>query len=540
MTIWNRTPRQPDQSGSHLSAWARWLAWAGLGLVLLAVIAGVIFRASLAAGVQEALLAIAVISVLALRRDVWSAAFLIGVMLLVDWYQIVPVPHSLYVVALVGALALLALVWYSRRWARPWRSLRDVWLWALFVLLVAVEIPQSLNHLVAVIYWVQIAVTACVFWALGTMIAPETSRVRLLWSLLAALATLVAIHSIIQSTTGVFLLETAHQASYLASPPVNDFRLAGSHAIRASSFLQNPDSDGAFFALLLFLPAGLALSSGEWRARVLYGVEVVIIVVALLFTFTAAAWIASACGAVVFVLLSARSRYRVRLLAGAVALVALTFVVFHHQAQLLLHHAVGASELGLRQATWETALRAIAAHPLTGIGLGTGAPYITRSRPYLVAYGTESPRVHPHNSFLELAAMAGIPVLLVFLVILARALLRAARNYQHADWELRPLLGAAFAGLTALTVHAFADATWTLPVLVPIAWLIVGVIASPLLSASTTGDVSGTMLEGTASVNVPGARHDTPPVVPARQADTLAHVESGREAASDESEPGRS
>ena len=106
--------------------------------------------------------------------------------------------------------------------------------------------------------------------------------------------------------------------------------------------------------------------------------------------------------------------------------------------------------------------------------------YLQRS----AAYGVQAkyiPLAHPHNSYLELAAMAGLPTLFVFLALLLFALWKSWRNWIQVDARTRCLLGGGIASIVALSVNSMSINGWTLPPLAAIGWLVLGAISSPLL-----------------------------------------------------------
>ncbi len=121
----------------------------------------------------------------------------------------------------------------------------------------------------------------------------------------------------------------------------------------------------------------------------------------------------------------------------------------------------------------------IKAFPLTGVGLGYQA-YLLRADPYRVA-AQFVPLSHPHNSYLEWGAMAGLPVLIVFMALLLFNLWLALRNWTSMDVYTRPLLGAGIAAVIALSINSVSINGWTLPPLAAVGWLILGIISSPLL-----------------------------------------------------------
>lgn len=429
-------------------------------------------------GVQIALLALILAWVLALRADVFTAAVIIFTQLLIDYYQLIAMPKGFPFVSLLMTVILLALVCGTHWRERLRDALPELWIWAVFIVLIALAIPRSYDVKDAIIYALNIAVTACAAWLVGTLVITDRARLRQLVTWLTLIGTCIAVHTIIEARTGIFLLATPHLRTYLASENFFLLDVGGTH--RAGSLLFNPDSNGAFLALMLFLPAGLLFSATLWRVRVLCALAMIAIILALLFTYTTAAWVAAAVGVVVFVLLAGRGWARVGFFALVIVATGGVFLALPRQMDLLIKHATGPNNLTLRKGAWQTALNIIHAYPLTGIGLGTGTPYVIRDAPFRSKLEFTI-LTHPHNSYLELAALAGVPVLLVFLVLLGRWVLGALRNYRLADRQYRPLIAGVIAALTALSVHAFADATWTLPPLVPLGWMLAGAISSRAL-----------------------------------------------------------
>src|SRR6202040_4220119 len=122
----------------------------------------------------------------------------------------------------------------------------------------------------------------------------------------------------------------------------------------------------------------------------------------------------------ILVILAGGTRYRVLFsgLLGMAALIGMLF--FRSQINLQLQHASAPNELSLRAGAWQTGINVMHAFPLTGVGLSlTG--YIQRVEPYR-ALAQYIPLSHPHNSYIELGAMAGLPVLAIFLALLFFAL----------------------------------------------------------------------------------------------------------------------
>jgi len=403
-----------------------------------------------------------------------AATIILAVHLYVDWYL------GYKIVGTAMALGLLLLLFLAQGPGSPrhsWVSPRGLWLWALFLALTIFPTIQGAITLGdAFYYYPNIIFGAFIIFWLGMVIARNSVHLRTLFKLLAAFGTLLAIHSLIQAATGTFLFASARAEIYLAQ---TNYTLLGSDIQRIGSIFFNPDWNGTFLAMMLFLPLGLFVETTSFVERLLYIGEMFFMLVALLSTYSNGGWVGAFAGIMVFVFFLGRGHYRLYTF-FALALVALIVLVsFPAQINLQLYHATDPAELSIRTGTWQTAIRVIEAFPLTGIGLGL-TNYLQRAEPYRVS-AQVIPLAHPHNSYLELGAMAGLPVLLVFVALLLFALWQVWRNWMQADEATRSLLGGGLAVIISLSVNSISINGWTLPPLAAIGWLILGSIASPLI-----------------------------------------------------------
>ncbi len=447
------------------------------GAALVALLVGFALTRESVSAVDFALLAVALVTVVVLGRDELTALTIVAVSLLIDWYQILGAPPYLPVVAVALAAGVIGVLFLRQSAERPWVPIPGMRLWWALLILAAIPMVRGIGFREGITYYLQVFLTPLLMYLLGVGIARELDRVRWLFSLLSGLASLVAIHTIIIALTGTFLLATQRQSAYLAS--VSGFTLAGSTTARVGSFLGNPDWNGAFMAMMAFFPIGLFINTSARLARLLYLAEVGLILVALLFTFSTAAWVSVCAGLIALLVLLGRGRYGAYALAVICATLVVIFVVFPAQLRLLAQHASSQGGLSLRVGAWETAIRVIASHPLFGIGLGLNT-YLQRAEPYRVALQYRA-LAHPHNAYLELGALAGLPVLVVFVIILGRALRLALANYRTVERRYQPLLAGALAALIVLCVNSLAINGWTLAPLAVIAWLVLGVLSSPAL-----------------------------------------------------------
>lgn len=445
-------------------------------------ILGVIVVAAMFAVMSIVLVA----TLIATRQDEVVAALIALVAILMDYYPLLGNLSRYFPFgASVLALVLLSIMFLGRSKKRPWIVPSDLPLWGLLLVLSAPAIFASISLSEGANYYVRVIGNALLMYVVGTQIARDTAHLRRFLSGMAAVGTLIAVHTIIYAQTGVFLLATGALDSYLAN--TNDFNFSGSQAIRVGSFLLNPDSNGAYLAFMVVIALGLLLESSSALAKAVYLIEIALLLAALLFTYSIAAGIAVGGGIIVLLILADRPRAPVYLTLLGLAGIAGAPVFFPAQIGHLLQHASTPQEISLRQAAWQTALRVIRSYPWTGIGLGITRNYDLRALPYSVPE-QYSQRIysfsHPHESYLELAALAGLPVLLVFLTIVGRALWVAVRNCRMVDGAQRPLLAGAIAGIATVSLNSFAINAWTLFPMVVVDWLILGAIASPVLAQS--------------------------------------------------------
>jgi len=414
--------------------------------------------------------------IILLRLDELTVTLIVVVHLLIDSY----LGFDVYQVALLMALVLLSACYLGRYADHPWTRPRSMWLWVLFLIL---NIYPTINGGAfkltnSIAFYLNLILSAFIMFWLGNIIAKDISAVRRVFQLLSLLAALIAIHTIIEATTGRFLFETAQAEANLSQ--YSNFPIVGAGVSRAGSFIGNPDGDGAFLATSFFLPLGLCIASKQVWAKMVYLLEALLILLALMFTYSTGSWIAVLVGIVAFMFLMRRIRYVVLLLMLIVTLAIIAFTVFPSQIAAQLYHANSQRSFSVHLGNWQTAVRVIEAYPLFGVGLGDQV-YIVRAEPFRVP-AQDSPSVEPDNSYLQWGAIAGIPVMLVFLILLGCVFWFSWRNLLTKDIRYRLLLGGGTAALIALSINSLVVDGWTDSGGIEyLGWLIAGIVASPLI-----------------------------------------------------------
>lgn len=420
---------------------------------------------------------VALAIVLILRQDELALAMIIVVRIYVDWYL------GLRFVAQGMAIVLLVAFYLSRSPQRPWRQPYAMWLWLLLLAIALYPASHGIDLNDEIYYYTNVILSAFLMFWLGQVLARDVASIKRLLNYVAFFAALIALHSIIQYTTGKMLFSTSSYDAYLSS--VGNYEIfVGSHVYRTGSFFVNPDSAGGFFSMMLLVPLGLFANSSSILKKICYLVEVMLILLAVMFTYSTESWLALSAGVFVFLLLVGRAYYRFLLLLLVTTVAVVLPVFFPAQLALQLQHISSPGELLLRSGAWKTGLQVIQKFPLSGLGLGRYV-YVIRADPYRVVQQYR-PLDHPHDSFLELAALGGVPFALTFLALLLLSFWRSLRSWIQADLQTRSLLAGCIASAAALTSYSLSDAGWTLAPLLAAGWLLLGIASAPIYNSRTT------------------------------------------------------
>ena len=428
------------------------------------------------------ILAASLISVILLltRQYELLAALVVFIHLYVDWYL------GFSVVAQAAAIMLLIIFFLLRSPHYPWVRPRGLWLWLILMLLAISPSIRGVTSIHdALYYYPNVLGGGLIMLWLGTVIARNSASVARAFTCIAALGTFLAIVGIVQYKTGV-LLFGSNRFDVSINAADNYILLVGSTIFRIGLYFVNPDWSGAFFALIFFIPFGLFVYTRSILLKIVYLTQTLLVLPALLFTYSNGAWIGVGVGLLVFIALVGRNRYRILILGSGIIIALLIYMFFSSQLLLQLQHATGQRELSLRLGAWETGIQVMKAFPLSGIGLGL-TTYLERAEPYRVPAQYIS-LAHPHNSYIELGAMGGIPLMLVFIALLLCTLWRAWRIRRLFDRPTRALFAGGIAAIVVISVNSFSINEWTLPPLAAFGWLILGILSSPLLEKSVTNN----------------------------------------------------
>ncbi|MCP3961673.1 MAG: hypothetical protein GY719_27855 [bacterium] len=257
------------------------------------------------------------------------------------------------------------------------------------------------------------------------------------------------------------------------------FRTFSERSDRLSLTFANPNHYAALLSMLACLAIGLAAAVRGPR-RWLLILCALYLEIAVFFTASRGGVLALSSALLVLVAALFFTRHRRVLvpLAGSLALVALLASLLGPRLPLerlaTLRDPVSAGQGRLE--LWASSRQLIEERPWTGWGLGTFRDAVAPHQPPRLA---DRFLQHAHNDYLELAAEAGLPVLILALAALGVFGVATVRALARADPERRAIGLGAFAGCVALLLHSIGDFNLHIPA---VAWLFVTLAAVSLAS----------------------------------------------------------
>jgi putative inorganic carbon (HCO3(-)) transporter len=252
---------------------------------------------------------------------------------------------------------------------------------------------------------------------------------------------------------------------------------------RVQGAFAQPNDFGEFSLLGATAAAALLAGSSTRSDRLLGSVGLLVSLAGIAVSFSRGTWLGALAALLTVAVLSPRLRAWAALLIGLIpvalllgaALGAPPFPTLVARFVSLL--TGGGNPLDDRRILFAQALRVFAAHPV--LGVGPGGFQATN-------YGAESVLIrrtyrHGHSVLLTIAAEVGLIgafALLAFTVALAAATLAArSRLLTVGDLPANARLAVLAAGLVGIAVHGLVDVVYMNPLLIPLAWLLAGLLA---------------------------------------------------------------
>ena len=243
---------------------------------------------------------------------------------------------------------------------------------------------------------------------------------------------------------------------------------------RARGFYGSPNNLALYLERLL--PLGIAATTegkGASRPRWTWGLGALLLLVAIVLTYSRGAWLLGIpAGLLALGLVRRRVTGRGLLIGGIVLVLCLIPLMQIERIGSLLNTQGGTTFLRLR--LWESTWEMIRDHPWSGVGLDNFLYYYGD----YIRPGAEIERwlSHPHNIILDLWVRTGLPGLLLYLGLLLAAVVPALKRWTAQPARNRTILAGLLGGLAAMLAHGLIDnavfvpelAYWTMFV---VAWL---------------------------------------------------------------------
>lgn len=231
---------------------------------------------------------------------------------------------------------------------------------------------------------------------------------------------------------------------------------------RLRSVYGSPNNVGLFLGRVFPIGLAITLLGTEKRRRILYGLALIPIVAAIIFSQSRGAIFLGLPASILAIGIFAGGKWLWRSIIGlAAAGVAAIPLLNSPRIQALLTNAEGGTSF-YRVAVWKSALEMIRDHPLIGVGPDNFL-YAYRDRYLRPEAWLESFISHPHNFILDFAARLGVLGLAAFVWIQisfwrsASAVLHKTKSFDIGQWSLAIGL---MASMIDFLAHGLVDAAY--------------------------------------------------------------------------------
>ncbi len=254
---------------------------------------------------------------------------------------------------------------------------------------------------------------------------------------------------------------------------------------RSPSLLGNPIFSSMFVAGLLPFVIFFLHKTEKFSAKLYYSLTGVFMVSCIILLASRGVWLGAGIGFLVMLAVVAfYSKNKKMIASGIIGLVMVSvmtygfFQVYSAQnGRLTL--SLSEENATTRLYAWGMAREAVIAHPVAGVGLGNFQQFFEQNREKFLSNSVQN-FDDAHNLFLQLAATAGVPAVLAFIVLLAVAIFFAAGHFKkHGDYLALAVIG---------SIVIFAVSASFTPVAIP-CFLSLAVVLAVAFSSEGRGEV---------------------------------------------------
>ncbi len=255
---------------------------------------------------------------------------------------------------------------------------------------------------------------------LGYMYIKDVSQLRRLIALLIFSVTLAASYGILEHFWEVNIFSLNKPISLLKH--VGDDLNAPVRILGFTSYM----TFSGQLAMVVPIIFAFFLAVQSAPKRFIFALSLILSFLALIWTYTRSAWVATVCALILFGVLRGKKMLIVLLLSG---MFFISVAIFQPEVFDRSLSAFRTKENKERLYTWQSTIEMIMDSPLTGIGKGNYSKFAPE---YRSSYDFDfTSRAHAHNNILQVAVTAGIPALLCFLWLWGIIFKETYRTYQR-------------------------------------------------------------------------------------------------------------
>lgn len=278
---------------------------------------------------------------------------------------------------------------------------------------------------------------------------------------------IMAIHGVYQFIIGVEM-------------PANwvDSKEAGVRT-RVFSILTSPNIFGSLITLALPICFSFLIITKKLAKKLIFLVFTVMMLGALVFTFSRGAWIGFGAAVCLYVFLKDKRLFIPVIILG-ILVVFLVPGVGNRISYMLSPEYIESSLRGGRLVRWITGIKILSGTPLLGVGLGHfgGAVAMNNNLSYLV--GTDLINTYyMDNYYLKMAVETGIFGILSFIMLMYQVVINGLRTIKITKVkEIKELEIGILSGLFGIIIHNFFENVFEVPMMTSCFWFLVTVLMS--------------------------------------------------------------
>ena len=290
----------------------------------------------------------------------------------------------------------------------------------------------------------------------------------------------------------------ALSALFVGMLGLREYLLTRSPEWRVFSTFFNPDYLSGFMALMLPVALAWYLARTSQAVSFISGLTVILVFASILLTGSRFGTVAALGGTVVFFILAAASRsigkaQVLRLSLLIIPLLAIFMLFGRPLANRVASVKAESHSGGFRIHTWKGTLRMAEAHPIKGTGLGT---FEIAYPPYAEVGFTKL----AHNSYLQVAAEAGVPAALILVMLLgcvtipgAVSVFRRDTDGEEPTWKpgTKLMMSGLLGGAAASMARNLVDSDWYVMGIGIAFWAVLGAVVAMTDSSSTAKKIRG-------------------------------------------------